>query len=226
MPTRRRKSRGMSTHEPRGLHSATFDDIRRLIDCLNDLHAVAVSARGRRLAAGLLEVMDAAAATVCVADGDAWAVVAVAKAGRSTGGVAGGTPPATPDTFRTNAIELSPPGGDGPAAAWSVRADEGPASALVVGRAEAFEPKHAALLDLLHPAVVWSLASSLATRNLPVGSEPVLELLLTGLPEKEIAQRLGRSTHTIHGHVKRLYRHFEVSSKSQLIHRHNRRGDV
>lgn len=216
----------MSTHDPRGLHSATFGDIRRLIEGLNDLHAVPVSGRARRLAGLLLDVTDAAAATVCVAEDDDWTVVATDRAGRAAAGDAAVALAGPPSAFAKDVVDLLPPDDDGRARAVSIRASDRPASALVVHRVDAFEAKHAVLLELLHGAVLWALASSLATRNLPLGSEPVLELLLTGLPEKEIAQRLNRSTHTVHGHVKRLYRHFDVSSKSQLIHQHSRRGDV
>jgi DNA-binding CsgD family transcriptional regulator len=47
----------------------------------------------------------------------------------------------------------------------------------------------------------------------------VLELLLHGHGEKEIAARLFLSKHTIHNHVKAVYRAFGVSSRFELFAR-------
>lgn len=45
----------------------------------------------------------------------------------------------------------------------------------------------------------------------------VLEHLKVGRSEKEIARAMGRSPHTVHSHVKTIYRHFNVSSRSELL---------
>ncbi len=45
----------------------------------------------------------------------------------------------------------------------------------------------------------------------------VLLLLLRGYSEKEVANDLGVSTHTVHTHVKRLYTEFDVSSRGELL---------
>jgi len=45
----------------------------------------------------------------------------------------------------------------------------------------------------------------------------VLARLLRGDSEKQVAARLGISRHTVHDHVKRLYRHFGVSSRGELL---------
>ncbi len=45
----------------------------------------------------------------------------------------------------------------------------------------------------------------------------VLRLLLRGLSEKEAANELGVSGHTVHTHVKRLYAEFDVSSRGELL---------
>jgi len=45
----------------------------------------------------------------------------------------------------------------------------------------------------------------------------VLRLLLRGHSEKEVANELGLSAHTVHTHVKRLYSEFEVSSRGELL---------
>lgn len=47
----------------------------------------------------------------------------------------------------------------------------------------------------------------------------VLSLLLKGLSEKEVAGDLHLSRHTVHNHVKAIYRAMEVSSRVELIRR-------
>ncbi len=46
-----------------------------------------------------------------------------------------------------------------------------------------------------------------------------VDLLLAGKSEKEIAETLGLSTHTIHGYVKTIYQRLGVHGRSELIHR-------
>jgi DNA-binding CsgD family transcriptional regulator len=46
-----------------------------------------------------------------------------------------------------------------------------------------------------------------------------LQGLLAGDAEKQIAYRLKLSRHTVHVYVKGLYRHFQVSSKGELLAR-------
>ena len=50
-----------------------------------------------------------------------------------------------------------------------------------------------------------------------------LTCLLAGHSEKEAAQQLGLSPHTVHVYVKELYRRFGVSSRAELLARHVRR---
>lgn len=45
----------------------------------------------------------------------------------------------------------------------------------------------------------------------------VLDLLLTGLSEKEVATTLLRSEHTVHNHVKEIYRKMSVTSRPELL---------
>ena len=56
-----------------------------------------------------------------------------------------------------------------------------------------------------------------ATPPLPPRAREVLDLLLQGLSEKEIAARLGLRPSTVHDHVKRLYAHFGVGSRAELM---------
>jgi DNA-binding CsgD family transcriptional regulator len=44
-----------------------------------------------------------------------------------------------------------------------------------------------------------------------------LRHLLTGASEKAIAAAMGLSVHTVHDYVKRLYRHFHVGSRAELL---------
>jgi len=44
-----------------------------------------------------------------------------------------------------------------------------------------------------------------------------LQLLLAGDSEKEVATKLSLSPHTVHIHVKKLYKRLEVSSRAELM---------
>ena len=45
----------------------------------------------------------------------------------------------------------------------------------------------------------------------------ILGLLLAGDGEKQIAAKLKLSRHTVHQYVKAIYKHFEVSSRGELL---------
>lgn len=47
--------------------------------------------------------------------------------------------------------------------------------------------------------------------------QKVLELLLAGLTEPQIAERIGRSRHTVHDHTKAIYAALKVSNRVQLV---------
>ena len=51
----------------------------------------------------------------------------------------------------------------------------------------------------------------------------VLSHLLAGDGEKQVARRMRLSVHTVHGHVKILYRQFGVSTRAELLALHLRR---
>jgi DNA-binding CsgD family transcriptional regulator len=53
--------------------------------------------------------------------------------------------------------------------------------------------------------------------QLSPGQAQVLNLLLRGLGEKEVAERLCLSRHTVHTHVKRIYKKLGVQSRSLLL---------
>ena len=44
-----------------------------------------------------------------------------------------------------------------------------------------------------------------------------LQLLLSGDSEKEVATKLSLSPHTVHIHVKKLYKRLDVSSRAELM---------
>lgn len=69
---------------------------------------------------------------------------------------------------------------------------------------------------MLQPfAVEASRAGSPLTPRL----RDTLRLLLTGLSEKQVADALQLSQHTVHGYVKELYQRMRVSSRAELLAR-------
>ena len=55
------------------------------------------------------------------------------------------------------------------------------------------------------------------TSGLTDRARQVLDALLDGDGEKQAAARLGITRSTVHGHAKRLYRHFGVCSRAELL---------
>lgn len=70
----------------------------------------------------------------------------------------------------------------------------------------------------LPPARRLSTAGSRAAA-LPAVQRQTLRLLLIGWSEKQIAAHLGRSRHTVHHHVKQIYRALGVTSRPELLAR-------
>lgn len=62
------------------------------------------------------------------------------------------------------------------------------------------------------------LAAGVA-KGLPARSQKTLVWLLRGLSEKEIADQLGLSHHTVHEYVKELYKRYGVGSRAELMAR-------
>jgi DNA-binding CsgD family transcriptional regulator len=81
-----------------------------------------------------------------------------------------------------------------------------------------------AVVELFHTQMRW-----IYKIDLPLASKEVLSLsarprqtlqyLLAGYSEKQAAAALNLSTNTVHHYVKHLYRHFRVSSRSELLSR-------
>ena len=55
------------------------------------------------------------------------------------------------------------------------------------------------------------------TLRLSIAQLRVLDLLLTGRSEKQVAVKLRLSPHTVHNHVKVIYRRMNVSSRPELL---------
>ncbi|BBI99982.1 hypothetical protein FGKAn22_16750 [Ferrigenium kumadai] len=68
-----------------------------------------------------------------------------------------------------------------------------------------------------HRQLMLSHGLLIAAASLTPAERRVLHLLLAGLPEKLIAEELGRSYHTTHEHVTSIYRKFGVSNRAALM---------
>jgi DNA-binding CsgD family transcriptional regulator len=107
------------------------------------------------------------------------------------------------------------------------------------GVRELFPAEAIAMLDRLRPTLAWAMLMGVqrATHvGLPTGvpDQPVrprggdvmgrlsdterrvLDLLMQGKTEREAAEVIGRSPHTVHVHVKNVYRKLNVTSRRQL----------
>lgn len=89
--------------------------------------------------------------------------------------------------------------------------------------AEPFGPREVAILKLLHDEIGPLVGIRLATEQhlcrdgLSRRLRETLSLLLQGLSEKEVAGELHLSAKTVHDYVGLLYKHFEVSSRGELL---------
>ncbi|TAN47455.1 MAG: LuxR family transcriptional regulator [Methylococcaceae bacterium] len=72
-------------------------------------------------------------------------------------------------------------------------------------------------LKWFHRQAMLSHGLLVANGPLTPAERRVLRLLLTGLTEKEIADQLGRSHHTIHQWVTSIYRKFGVNNRAALM---------
>ena len=95
-------------------------------------------------------------------------------------------------------------GGDDPHELWIGRTF----LALAVHLAETFTD-HVAPLEDTRGNLLRSLTDT---------KQRVLRLLIQGLREQEIAARFHRSPHTIHDHVKAIYRTLDVSSRDEQLY--------
>jgi DNA-binding NarL/FixJ family response regulator len=75
----------------------------------------------------------------------------------------------------------------------------------------------------LAPANPAPKTNSQSAEQLPPRLAQTLELLLKGASEKQVANKMNLSRHTVHGYVKSLYRLYTVSSRAELLARHLKR---
>jgi DNA-binding CsgD family transcriptional regulator len=89
------------------------------------------------------------------------------------------------------------------------------------GREPPFDELERRLVALFHEELgrLWRQPADASGAELPPPLQQTLELLLEGSSEGQIVSKLGLSPHTIHDHVKRLYRRFHVNSRAQLLAR-------
>ncbi len=78
------------------------------------------------------------------------------------------------------------------------------------------------IIDLVHSQMSWIydddlLSVSRKEISLSPRQRQTLDHLLTGDSEKQIAAKLQLSPNTVHHYVKALHRHFDVSSRSELL---------
>ncbi len=89
--------------------------------------------------------------------------------------------------------------------------------------AERFGPREVAILRLLHDEIAPLVGVRLATEDhlcrdgLSRRLRETLSLLLEGMSEKQVAAELDLSIKTVHQYVGILYKHFQVSSRGELL---------
>jgi DNA-binding NarL/FixJ family response regulator len=86
-----------------------------------------------------------------------------------------------------------------------------------------FSEREVALIKLLHDEIAPLVGVRLTTEEhlsrdgLSKRLRETLSLLLEGYSEKQVASSLDLGTRTVHDYVTRLYQHFEVSSRAELL---------
>lgn len=71
--------------------------------------------------------------------------------------------------------------------------------------------------DPRYPGKPTLRTPTLPTEPLTPAERPVLQLLLEGRCEREIAEILGLSPHTVHNHVRAIYKAYSVHKKADLL---------
>jgi DNA-binding CsgD family transcriptional regulator len=85
--------------------------------------------------------------------------------------------------------------------------------------AQPFTERDRLLVSLLHREMgrLWKQIDVGSLATLPARLRQTLDLIFSGYSEKEMAQTLNVSTHTVHDFCRRLYRHFNVKGRGQLL---------
>jgi DNA-binding CsgD family transcriptional regulator len=89
------------------------------------------------------------------------------------------------------------------------------------GPSHPFTREDCSLVNEFHSKLGWLYNKSTADHQADLPLAPrlvrVLEQLLPGYSEKQVAAQLGYSPHTVHTYVKAIYKHFGVNSRSELL---------
>lgn len=87
--------------------------------------------------------------------------------------------------------------------------------------ARQFSPDERDLLGLIHTELAPLLELPRHESDVPLTGreQEIFDLLVAGASEKSIAARLKISTHTVHHHVKGIYRKLEIGSRAELMAR-------
>jgi len=101
-------------------------------------------------------------------------------------------------------------------AVWLPASDTSHFVLLMKPTGETFSPRARELVDHAQREL-GALWPSTKQPSLPRRLRQTLELLEAGLSEKELADRLGLSAHTVRGYCKDLHRHFGVHSRGELL---------
>lgn len=89
--------------------------------------------------------------------------------------------------------------------------------------AQRFAGRERTVLEALHQGLTSIYRVEESTQRLSRAAElpprlrQTLECLLTGVTERQTAEKLSLSVHTVHDYVKALYQHFGVSSRGELM---------
>lgn len=106
-------------------------------------------------------------------------------------------------------------------------------SGMFLGRAPgepSFTARERAMVREAHAEVARLLGGPLARTiepcpsELPPRTRQVLRCVLEGDTDKQVALRLGVTRHTVNQYLKSIYRHFQVTGRSELLARWVRRG--
>jgi DNA-binding CsgD family transcriptional regulator len=82
-----------------------------------------------------------------------------------------------------------------------------------------FSARDRLIVNLLHRELgrLWSQVDRGPLATLSPRLRQTADLIFSGYSEKEMAQALNVSTHTVHDFCRRLYRHFHVSGRGGLL---------
>lgn len=87
-----------------------------------------------------------------------------------------------------------------------------------------FTPADARLVHLIHSELehlynYFPTSSRQGACHLTPRQQEIHEYLLKGQGEKQIAATMGLSKHTVHAHIKAIYKYFRVTSRPELLAR-------